>query len=70
MPKISIYLPDEDNEKLERMAETENRSVSNMVATLVKDGFFRRVVVKSVDALPPPEGAQIVPVITIAEAQQ
>lgn len=66
MPKISIYLPDEDSEKLERMATTENRSVSNMVATLVQDGFVRRII--KIEELPRPEGAQAVPVITIAEA--
>lgn len=45
MPTISIYLSEEDAAKLDRMAELENRSASNMVSTLVKDGFAKRFVV-------------------------
>ena len=64
MAKISIYLPDEDESTLNQFAASENRSVSNMVSTLVRQEASRRRVV-NVTELPRPEGAQVVPVIEI-----
>lgn len=72
MPKISIYLPEEDSEKLGHMATAENRSVSNMVATIVQYEFVRRYApgVESVKTLPHPAGAKAVPVVTLRETAQ
>ena len=61
MPTISVYLPDEDATILDQMAKKENRSVSNMVATLIKTSYQ----VVGVTELPRPADAQPVPVVTI-----
>lgn len=64
MPTISIYLPDEDVAKLERMEKLENRNTSNMVSTLVKEGFVKRfVVVVKQSVMPGPADAINNPII-------
>jgi hypothetical protein len=70
MPTIAIYLPDIEKDALHRMAADENRSVSNMVSTLVREGVDRRYVVESVETLPRPVGAKAVPVVTLRDAGQ
>ena len=70
MPTIAIYLPDNEKDALNRMAAEENRSVSNMVSTLVREGAGRRYVVESVETLPRPAGAKAVPVVTLRETSQ
>jgi hypothetical protein len=42
MPTISIYLDEDTTERLEQMTREENRSASNMVATLIRQKTFRR----------------------------
>ncbi|WP_371723627.1 ribbon-helix-helix domain-containing protein [Dolichospermum sp. UHCC 0352] len=41
-PKVSIYLPPELKTQLEDWAEEENRSVSNLVETVLKDAISNR----------------------------
>ena len=49
MPTISIYLPDEDVARLNKIATDETRSASNAVSVLVREGYFKRYAVVSVD---------------------
>ena len=67
MPRISIYLPDDDEARLAKIAIDENRSVSNAVATLVREGYFRRYSVQKISSLPAPAGAVAVPVVEVVE---
>ena len=41
-PKVSIYLPPELKTELDNWAEEENRSVSNLVETVLKDAIANR----------------------------
>jgi hypothetical protein len=41
-PKVSIYLPPELKTQLDDWAEEENRSVSNLVETVLKDAIAKR----------------------------
>lgn len=41
-PKVSIYLPPELKEELDTWAEEENRSVSNLVETMIRDAITTR----------------------------
>jgi hypothetical protein len=41
-PKVSIYLPPELKEELDTWAEEENRSVSNLVETVIRDALAAR----------------------------
>jgi hypothetical protein len=41
-PKVSIYLPPELKIQLDDWAEEENRSVSNLVETVLKDAISNR----------------------------
>jgi hypothetical protein len=41
-PKVSIYLPPELKEELDTWAEEENRSVSNLVETMIRDALAAR----------------------------
>jgi hypothetical protein len=68
MPTISIYLPDDDAARLNKIAADENRSASNAVATLVREGYFKRYAVQGVSTLPAPAGAKAVVLVDVAEA--
>ncbi|MDD1427351.1 ribbon-helix-helix protein, CopG family [Dolichospermum sp. ST_sed9] len=41
-PKVSIYLPPELKTELDKWAEEENRSVSNLVETVLKAAIANR----------------------------
>lgn len=41
-PKVSIYLPPEIKEELDNWAEEENRSVSNLVETIIRETITKR----------------------------
>lgn len=41
-PKVSIYLPPDLKEELDVWAEEENRSVSNLVETMIRDAIAVR----------------------------
>jgi hypothetical protein len=67
MPTISIYLPDTEAEALEKLAESDNRSASNMVATLVKEAAIRKFQVVSTSTLPHPADAVSIPLVSVVE---
>ena len=41
-PKVSIYLPSDLKTELEQWAEEENRSVSNLAETILRDAVINR----------------------------
>jgi hypothetical protein len=49
-PKVSIYLPPELKTELDNWAEEENRSVSNLVETVLKDAIANRQTKKQKEA--------------------
>ncbi len=63
MPSITIYLPDDLSQKLTQVAELDNRSISNTVATILKSD--RRFQVLDVTHLPHPADATPVPLVTV-----
>ena len=46
-PKVSIYLPPELKTELNDWAEEENRSVSNLVETVIKEAIATRQLKKT-----------------------
>jgi hypothetical protein len=69
MARITIYLPDQEAEALEKLAAADNRSASNMVATLVKDAAIRRFQAVSVSSLPHPTDAAAIPLVSAVEVR-
>lgn len=50
-PKVSIYLPPDLKTQLDDWAQEENRSISNLVETVLKDAITKRQTKKQKEAL-------------------
>ncbi len=50
-PKVSIYLPPDLKTQLDKWAQEENRSVSNLVETVLKDAITKRQTKKQQEVL-------------------
>jgi hypothetical protein len=53
-PKLSLYLPDDLKESISRLSEVRNRSVNNLIETVMRDEVKRAIASGELDEVPSP----------------